>query len=386
MDDSSLTILLIANGYPPGVGGWEVYNGEFARRLANRGHTLEVFTWGRRDRVTEASDAKSLVPVYRSRGGRRGRDLEPKGLDSILERLRPDVALVSGGSKALVRAIGAAARRVPVVLSVHDLRDEGRGRGRLVRAWYRRRYAFHRATRIIANSHDTLDRIRTLGVRSEILSVVYPGVDVEHFAGDDALGSRFRETLRLECRKVLLTVAALRRIKGHARVIDLLPALRERFPDILYVIVGRGKLRSELMRRAKERGVADCVRFAGRVPDVRPYLHACDLLVMPSVPKEPRARAAEGFGIAYAEAAACGKPAIASTSGGGGEIVVDGETGYLVAPGDEAGLERAISDLLIDPARCRAMGERARQRVERFDWERGVDALERVLREAAFRR
>ena len=77
--------------------------------------------------------------------------------------------------------------------------------------------------------------------------------------------------------------------------------------------------------------------------------------------------------MAYVEAGACGKPAVASASGGGGEIVVDGETGRVVDPEDAAALEAALASLLADPERARAFGERARERVLRFDWSHAVD-------------
>jgi glycosyltransferase involved in cell wall biosynthesis len=89
--------------------------------------------------------------------------------------------------------------------------------------------------------------------------------------------------------------------------------------------------------------------------------------------------------MAYAEAGACGKPAVASASGGGGEIVVDGRTGLVVDPEDPAALHAALESLLGDPERARAFGESAREHVLRFDWENGVTALERVLYAAAGR-
>jgi phosphatidylinositol alpha-1,6-mannosyltransferase len=104
---------------------------------------------------------------------------------------------------------------------------------------------------------------------------------------------------------------------------------------------------------------------------------------MPSTPHGSGGKAGEGFGMAYAEAGACGKPAIASASGGGGEIVADGETGHVVDPQDAGALEAALASLLAQPARARAFGERARERVLRFDWEHGVARLEEVLCAAA---
>jgi glycosyltransferase involved in cell wall biosynthesis len=118
---------------------------------------------------------------------------------------------------------------------------------------------------------------------------------------------------------------------------------------------------------------------------VRPLYHACDVFVMASTPHGAGGKAGEGFGMAYVEAGACGKPAVASASGGGSEIVVDGETGRVVDPADAPALESALAWLLADPERTRAFGERARERVLRFDWEHAVAALERVLHAASGR-
>jgi phosphatidylinositol alpha-1,6-mannosyltransferase len=148
------------------------------------------------------------------------------------------------------------------------------------------------------------------------------------------------------------------------------------------VIVGEGGERERLRARAAELGVADIVRFTGLVADTRPYFAACDIFVMPSG-RPATAKGGEGFGIAYVEAGAAGAPVIASSSGGGAEVVIDGETGCVVDPVDPRALERAIAGLLADPAYAKRLGEAARRHCQRFDWERGTDALETLLREAA---
>jgi phosphatidylinositol alpha-1,6-mannosyltransferase len=102
---------------------------------------------------------------------------------------------------------------------------------------------------------------------------------------------------------------------------------------------------------------------------------------MPSTPPAGGLKPAEGFGIAYLEAAACGVPAIASSSGGGPEIVLEGVTGRLVDPDDDDQLKAALLELLKDRAESRAMGAKAREHVQRFDWRHGTDALEQVLRD-----
>ncbi|HEY8156414.1 MAG TPA: glycosyltransferase family 4 protein, partial [Myxococcota bacterium] len=242
-----------------------------------------------------------------------------------------------------------------------------------------------RAARLTANSEHTRRRLLELGVAGAKVELVYPGVDTLRFCPDQAAGEIARKELGLEGARVLLTVSRLAPNKGHLRVLEVLPALRRRFPGLVYVIVGDGGMRSALERRAAELGLAGAVVFAGRVPDVRPFYHACDVFVMASTPHGAGGKAGEGFGMAYVEAGACGKPAVASASGGGGEIVVDAETGCVVDPEDPAALAAAIAALRANPERARALGEKARERVLRFDWQHGVAALERVLCAAAGR-
>lgn len=383
MSEAPLSIAFFAQDLPPCTGGTHVYNTELATRLHQRGHTVRVFAWLTDETDVAAADAEFAFPVHREPFARPGRGISPAGVDHALARWRPDVAFVSGGSGAMSRVVHAAAARVPCVVSVHDLRDKGRRRGRFGRWRARTRYGFDRAALLTANSEHTRGRLLELGVAPGKLSIVHPGVDTAKFQPDPAAGERARKQLGLEDATLLLTVSRLAPNKGHLRVLDALPALRRRFPSLVYVIVGEGGMRGALERRCAELGLGSAVRFTGRVADVRPLYHACDVYVMASTPHGDGGKAGEGFGIAYVEAGACGKPAVASASGGGGEIVVDRETGRVVDPEDAPALAEALAWLLEDPARARRLGERARERVLRFDWSFGVAALERVLHAAA---
>ena len=157
MRDQSLTIAIVANGFPPALGGAQIYNAEYARLQLARGHRVRVFTW---DGAAEHGDEVYLFEVRREgRAFRRGR-LEPGSLPDALAGWRPDVVFVSPGSRKLRRVVRAAAEAAPVVIAMHDVSRGRRPRG-AVRAWrFRRAYGFDLATRLIACSEDTRARLQ----------------------------------------------------------------------------------------------------------------------------------------------------------------------------------------------------------------------------------
>jgi phosphatidylinositol alpha-1,6-mannosyltransferase len=126
------------------------------------------------------------------------------------------------------------------------------------------------------------------------------------------------------------------------------------------------------------------VQFLGLFPDedLPKLYNVCDIYVMPNRVTTASALAGdvEGFGIAFVEAGACGKPVIACRSGGAVEAVLDEETGLLVEPGSDEAVVTAIRRLLHDPDLAKRLGEAGRHRVEtNFDWPILSAQLERWL-------
>ena len=178
----------------------------------------------------------------------------------------------------------------------------------------------------------------------------------------------------------MLGVSRLVPRKGFDVVIDAVAALDAASSGggaVQLAITGAGRDRRRLERRAKGR-----VQFLGRVGDADlPGLYVCADVFAMCCRERWLGREAEGFGIVFLEAAACGVPAVAGLSGGSHEAVADGETGFVVAPRDVGAARDAIGRLVADVELRNRMGEAARQRaVEEFDNDRLVAALAPLAR------
>ena len=153
---------------------------------------------------------------------------------------------------------------------------------------------------------------------------------------------------------VVLTIGRLTVMKGHRHLVDAVPGLLRRFPDLAVVVLGQGHLRDELRTQAAELGVTDAVHLAGHRSDARMLLDAADVFVLPSLH--------EGMPLVLMEAMDAGLPVVATRVIGSEEIVVDGETGLLVRPRDAAALEHALGRLLADPQLRDGYGDAGRRR------------------------
>jgi len=219
-------------------------------------------------------------------------------------------------------------------------------------------------------------RVATDGAARPLAGVVIPpGVDGARFVptGPDARAATRRRFGLDPDRPLVLGVSRLVPRKGFDVVIDAVAGL----PGVQLAIGGAGRDRRRLERRAAGRA-----QFLGRVADADlPALYACADVFAMCCRDRWFGLEAEGFGIVFLEAAACGVPAVAGRSGGSHEAVADGATGYVVAPRDVAAVRDAIAALVDDDALRARMGEAARRRaVEEFAYDRLAAQLEPVAR------
>ena len=254
-------------------------------------------------------------------------------------------AVVCGHLNLVPLAAGlAAARRVPLLLVLHGIeaweRPHRGARGLALDLGLRR------LDRYVAVSAITRERFEAWAPVASAAGVVVPNTfDPTPFAP----GPPLDETLDrhgLRGRAVVLTLgrlAGLERRKGFDVMLEALPALAERVPNVTYVIAGGGGDRARLEAKAEALGVAGRVVFTGYVAEAdKPDLYrAAGCFAMPS--------RGEGFGIVLLEAMACGVPVVASCADGSREAVRDGLLGPAVDPGEQAAVVTAVAEALARP-------------------------------------
>ena len=268
-------------------------------------------------------------------------------LETLIERVGVD--LIHARSRAPAWSARAAARRagIPFVTTFHGTYG---GRSTAKRAYNR---IMIRGERVIAVSNFIAAHVGDIyDCPPARIRVVHRGIDPAVF--DPAIISPAEKTalrsvwgIPMGARVVLLP-GRLTRWKGHTIMIEAMRRLKDTNAVAVFVGTGRAAYRGELQRLAD--GLP--VRFVGHTDDMAATYAASDVVVSASV--EP-----EAFGRVIAEAGAMGLPVVASDHGGAREILLDGETGWLVPPGDASGLADGIRRALATAGTALAVRARA---------------------------
>jgi glycosyltransferase involved in cell wall biosynthesis len=291
------------------------------------------------------------------------RDLDPRAFARVLRRLRalrPRIVhthLVHGDVYGLP---AAALLRVPLRVSTKHGFNE-----------FRARPGFGRADRAVARlAHVDVAISRGLArYLGEVEGFDANRFEVVHYGIEPA-----GEPPPPPAEPRLLCIGRLIPIKGHALLLEAFRRARRELPGLTLELAGAGPLEAELRAAAGEG-----VTFLGQVAPATGAIERALAVVVPSL--------GEGFGMVALEAMERGRPVVASAVGGLPELVVHGETGLLVPPGDVDALAAALLEIARSPERARAMGAAGRLRaVEEFSAERCADRIDALYREALARR
>jgi glycosyltransferase involved in cell wall biosynthesis len=393
-------VLFLAESFHPVLGGGETHVRRLGSALVAAGDAATVVTrraeraWPAEERV----DGIRVVRVPPPGPGRTGKFLMlPAALRALVREAPDHDLLVVRGTRVLGLPGLVAARLsgVPVVMQPEingELSGEAwtwgkawaggpaarlaRGATALRNRWLRDADAF------VAMSRAIREEMLAAGVPGQRIALLPHGVDTERFRpAATAEKVALRRELGLPGGVLAVYSGRLLRGKGLESLLQAFAAVADTALGLSLLLLGAGEgqalsIEDELRRSVAERGLGARVAFAGRVERVEDYLRAADLFVFPSV--------FEALGIALVEAAACGLPAVASRTGGIVDVVEEGSSGWLVAPGDAAALADALLRLASDAALRSRMGHEARSiALARFDERDGIDRYRALFREVS---
>jgi glycosyltransferase involved in cell wall biosynthesis len=199
---------------------------------------------------------------------------------------------------------------------------------------------------VVCNSRAAAVRLARFGLRESQIAVIANGLPPEAFAETPSALTRPFGSLRVGMIARMNT-----RTKNHPSFLRMAARLRARHPELQFVLVGDGPLRTDFERQAKELGLQEDGLFLGDRTDITAVLASIDISVLPS--------ASESLSNVILESMAAGVPVVATGVGGNSELIAE-DRGILVPAGDEEALIAAVERLLTDEGMRRSLGQAAK--------------------------
>jgi glycogen synthase len=377
--------LMLTREYPPHVyGGAGVVVDQLTKALAKR-MSVEVRCFGARAPSRDGVAVKGYTPWERLQA-EKARPLFAPALETLsigLAMARDDVdADVAHAHTWYADMAGVWIRtlhRIPLVITLHSMeplrpwKADQLGSGYLLSSWIEKT-AVETADRVIAVSNKMRDDIlEYFNADPKKVVVIHNGTDPSRFHRVD--GRDHLERLGVKPPYVLF----VGRITDQKGIFHLLEAAKKLPPGVQVVLCASAPDTPEIEERLRKAvPLQPNVKWIYEMVPlevVKQLYSHCAVFACPSV--------YEPFGLINLEAMACETPVVASGVGGILEVVVDGETGYLVPPARPDDLAAALKRMLDDPARAKAMGKAGRKRVEdRFSWDAIAARTQEVYAEA----
>ena len=352
-----------------GVGGTQTWLRLLARGLAAHGHDQRVWVVRAIADSVNLADLSRVAHVRVCGAARFYAGTAWMEIGRELSAWRPHVVQTQLPSADFVGRLIARTLRVPVLVS--SIRGRGKNRSRWQRWLDRRTVSW--AHRVVFNAREVMAEIASrAGVRAEQCVYIPNGVEPR---GATRPPQDVRRALGAEPQTIVLgAVSRLHPSKGHDTLLRAFRELRGAWPGAVLWIVGDGPLRAPLEQLSRELGTVGAVHFLGTRHDVPDLLPAMDVFVHPS--------RWEGMSNALLEAMAAARPVVATRVDGTQSLIVDGQTGWLVEPGDAEGLARRLAHVIRDPDQAARLGRAAAELVARdYSIDRMVARYEALYRE-----
>lgn len=296
-------------------------------------------------------------------------DALAKRLDQIIPEIKPDILHAHSPALNGLAAVKASKKfGIPLVYECrafwedaavdHGSTTEGSLRYRLTHAL--ETYVFKRADAVTTICEGLRLDIIGRGIAEDKITVIPNAVDIDKFTYDTKADPDLRDHLELNDKIVLGFIGSFYAYEGIPLLLEAMPALLEKRPNVRLLLVGGGPQENVIKQKTKDLNLHDQVIFTGRVPhdQVQDYYNQVDIFVYPRLPMRLTELVTP---LKPLEAMAQGRLVVASDVGGHKELIDNGQTGYLFEAGNADNLARTLTSLIDDRAdwdRIRVNGRR----------------------------
>lgn len=348
-------------------GGIEKKIVDVLSRLNRKKFTPIVCCLRKKKGVYEDELYKKRIKVYKLDFKSRLDHPEMFKLANLLKRERVKILHSHMYRANIPSIIAGRCAHVPVIVpQIHNI-ESWKGK----RQFLLERLLYPLSTKILTVS-DAVKKFESerTGLPLNKFLTLYNGVDLEEFRYSDIEKEKLRKELAVSGKKIVGMVARLYPQKGHIYLLRAAKRIIHQIPEVSFLIVGDGPLRTYLEKTVAEFGLGNHVIFTGSVRNPRPFYSLMDISVLSSK--------IEGFSNVILESMASGIPVVATRVGGNPEAIVDNQNGFLVPYGEVEPLAQKITILLRDEQLVKRMGQKAREMASLFSLEKMVEKTEEL--------
>lgn len=345
-------------------------------KFLNKENYSPILAWSDYPALDKWSDkfSKEDIPVIRLKVKSKHDPQHYFQLKQIIKEQKIDLIHAHVWNPASCRyAFMAANQNTPIIITEHDpfplpfLKN-------LIK-----KHFLNKVSKIITVSENNAKLLKKLYPNhKKKINVIHNGIDLEWWHSQLL---RFPHQERKEIKEnifqaredslILITIAALHERKGLKYLIEAMPDITAKYPNIKLVILGEGPEENELKKLVESLKLANHIEFLGRRKETPKFLKSSDIFVLPS--------RREAFGMVNLEAMVTSLPVIATKVGGIPEIIENGKNGLLVEPENTSALSGAILKFIKDPELRKKIGEAGyRTVVEKFDAEKMAQEYEKI--------
>ena len=222
--------------------------------------------------------------------------------------------------------------------------------------------------KIIANSHYTRDlMLASLKIDIKKIEIIHPGIDVYHqFISEEE--HEYVKKIIYKKNPVITTLARVEKRKGHKFIINAINELKDQFPNLIYLIAGKGPYLNHIKSYVENLNLQEYILFLGWItePEKSLILKNSDIFAMTPITS---GESVEGFGMAFIDAAFHGIAAIGSDDGGIKDAIIDGKTGILCESNNQSDISSKLKMLIKDKKLRIELGDNGKKIAEeKFSW------------------